>query len=1822
MADINQMFSALQAADAAGNADDARQIADMIRQQMSTPVEKPEDVGILAGTAAAAKRGVEQFGDIASGLGLAASKKFGTEEETRQRMQQIREEQRAPQATPGLSVADLERIYKERGLFAAAAETPKFITEQVAQMVPTSAAPLAVGAGVGAAASPFVTPIGGAVIGTLAGIGTYGIQQFGNFMVRQAQEKNDPRELDLATAAITAGATAPLGYFADRFTAGLGSIGSKKAGTEILKEISARQAAAQVGKRVAVGATEGIIAEAPLEVLEQAAERYQAGLSLTGDDAMNEYKEAFFGAAAAGGAIGGGTRGVSAYNEVKAAQAMPAPAPAEPPPVIAETPQAPVEPVVAPPGSPAGQDIEAAIREVQGQPMYPAEPSVVQPVVEPVPEGGVTTPVGAALTTPVTPEAEAFINKVQPKFAETVASIASDPNYYKVGKSSQVDVGAPIVTAPQFNKLFDTDQLPSANFGKIESVTTNNGQRIPVQYAVLDAKQIETSHNAEGQPNPEFFNTENPAIKTVAGNARAAGLKQAYAQGTATPYKDTMIADDLHGIDRAVIEGMEQPVLVRVVPEQYLTNEVLQGLTPSTFQQPAVTPVSGEPGVTTVTPVTGEPGVAPVTGKPTIKVVPQVNKAYQIEKPREQIAAEMKQMKTAPELAQWAVDNAPNAVAKHIAEKVKIRIDQFAERQIPMKVEVLNGNRRRKNAYGSSRYDPNQAGNFHLKFNGLDTSGKADRITGTRYSTVLHELIHTASQAQLYVLGRRAQAGNVDPAYKELESLLKIVRAQAKKDRLNPVTHPAARTGKYFDNVDELLAHGLTDEIYQDYLSGIKIGNQTAFSKLVEIVRKMLGIDSQYESALDALMRATETVFEPTADEIAGKMRKEGVGFGKGEQGKAQILKAVTSEEEQGATEEPQVDTKHRNFQGNPAPLARWTEPDNSKMDDFLYKMQDKHIDTKRILQAIQNKVGKIAENWDAYLKEELYHGRTATAIKRFLKDDLTPMVKEMKAKGISIEEFDKYLHARHAGERNNQIAKINPELPDAGSGMTTAEAEAYLAGLPEAKRKALESIANRVDKIIQGTQKILVKSGLEEQSTIDVWNETYKNYVPLMREDLEFSHSSGGTGGGFSTVGGASKRAMGSTKEVGDIFANIAAQREKAIIRSEKARVGRALYGLALLNPNTKFWLPINPDAIKDPEALAQELRNMGIPEEEIAEATRNIIQEPKQPYIKKTTDNQTGLVGYRVNPTLRRSDNVLPVRIDGKDRYIFFNPNNERAMRMASALKNLDAEQLGYVLGMTAKITRWIASVNTQYNPVFGAYNFIRDVSGAQFNLQTTPIAGEQAAVTKGVYGALTGIYADLRNERDGKEGKSEWSKLWRDFQEQGGATGYREQFAKSKEDLNIVESEMKKLDKGNIVKLKDKVFNWLSDYNDSMENAVRLSAYKVALDKGLSKERAASIAKNLTVNFNRKGERAQQLGALYAFFNASVQGTARLAETLVKRSPDGKYSISPLGKKIIGGGLMLGSIQALALAAAGFKDDEPPEFIRERNLVIPTGGSKYIAIPMPLGLHVIPNIGRITTEMVLNGGKDPAKKVGSMLGVFADAFNPIGNAGLSMQTLSPTITDPLAALAENRDNFGRPIAKQDRGTNPTPGYTRSRDTASIISKSLSEFLNYASGGTKYQKGLVSPTADQLDYLIGQATGGVGRELMKGEQAVSSIYSGEELPSYKVPLIGKFYGDVESQASQANRFYENITKMANYENEIKGRQKNRENVQEFLAENPAARLYSVANNYENQITELNRRKKDMLARNVDPSLIKRIEDQKTTIMKRFNEQVDSLEK
>jgi hypothetical protein len=237
-------------------------------------------------------------------------------------------------------------------------------------------------------------------------------------------------------------------------------------------------------------------------------------------------------------------------------------------------------------------------------------------------------------------------------------------------------------------------------------------------------------------------------------------------------------------------------------------------------------------------------------------------------------------------------------------------------------------------------------------------------------------------------------------------------------------------------------------------------------------------------------------------------------------------------------------------------------------------------------------------------------------------------------------------------------------------------------------------------------------------------------------------------------------------------------------------------------------------------------------------------------------------------------------------------------------------------------------------------------------------------------------------------------------------------------------------------------------------------------------------------------------------------------------------------------------------------------------------------------------------------------------------ADSFNPLGSTGFSLQTLSPTALDPLVAMGQNKDAFGRPIFRPDRATNPTPGYTRSREASSEIGKQLSYYLNLASGGTKYQKGYISPTADEIDYLGGQLTGGLGREIMKVGQAIKSTSTGEELPSYRVPLAGRFYGEVGSQAAISQRFYNNITEMANYEQEAKGRRKNKEDMSDFFKDHPDARLWRQANTIENKVNALNKKKRELIDKDAPKERLQQIEEQKIRIMDKFNNKVKALQK
>ena len=932
------------------------------------------------------------------------------------------------------------------------------------------------------------------------------------------------------------------------------------------------------------------------------------------------------------------------------------------------------------------------------------------------------------------------------------------------------------------------------------------------------------------------------------------------------------------------------------------------------------------------------------------------------------------------------------------------------------------------------------------------------------------------------------------------------------------------------------------------------------------------------------------------------------------------------------------------------AKVDELTSPD--AINTLIYNFQNKYIDLKNIKDRIVKMGGQITDLNDAYLGEETYHSKVMKRGKDFLANELKPLLQQLHNSTIKNDDFEQFLHARHAPERNAEMAKRNPNqaMIDAGraqavadvkalevqlqsamaknlatkaidaalvkaraekakwhgaqafqgtedernslSGMSDAEAAQIMAALPAGRRSAMNSAAAKVDAINAKTLDIQLASGLIDKASFDAIKKAYQFYVPLHRDEAHPDQSAHSIGQGFSVKGAGIQRATGSNAKVTNILGHIAMQREAQNTRAEKNSVVKRLYLMAAQNPLKDFWSIDKPPMIK-------------------------------------TIDERTGFVRSGVDPMYKNKPNVVMVRIAGKDVAIVFNEQNPEAVRLAEALKNLDGQELNVVERTFGRATRWIASVNTQYNPIFGLINFARDVQGAMFNLTTTELKDHKAATWKETFRLFkeitkSGFQLDKMNAAD--------RALWEDFQNNGGATGYRDMFANPEERTKALEKELKALDGGPVAKKLKAAAQWLSDYNESMENVVRLAAYKVSLQNGMSKERAASLAKNLTVNFNRKGAKAQKLGVYYAFFNASIQGSTRLAETLK----------GPAGRKIIAGGIALGVMQQmLGMMMMGGDDGEDewenvPDFIKERSIVIPLWkigkddpvpqgvyglhiektktGQLYGAIPMPLGFNVIPNIGRLFAEWATGGSDKPTgAQLAKLAGTIIGGFNPIGGTDL-WDAGFPTPLDPIVALLRNKDWTGKPIYREDMASlDPTPGFTRTKDSATPWAKGLAYAVNWSSGGTDYQPGRFSWTPDQIDYVIGTVTGGAGRELGKLAQTLAAPFSADELPMHKVPLFGRVIGSTAGVSGQSGKFYENIRTLNGFEREIKGRAEAGEDTEEYENSDQRIGLISDANGAEKQVKELRKRQKVKKAEG-DNVEVKEIDARIAEVMKELN--------
>jgi hypothetical protein len=725
-------------------------------------------------------------------------------------------------------------------------------------------------------------------------------------------------------------------------------------------------------------------------------------------------------------------------------------------------------------------------------------------------------------------------------------------------------------------------------------------------------------------------------------------------------------------------------------------------------------------------------------------------------------------------------------------------------------------------------------------------------------------------------------------------------------------------------------------------------------------------------------------------------------------------------------------------------------------------KLQDKYLPLRRTQEAIELVRGSaLDEGVNAYLAEELYHGRTGKRLDDFRTDAVEPLIQAINDEGLSLENVDSYLYARHAGERNARIAKINEAMPDGGSGMSNAEADVVMAGLASAgKIPALERVAKKIDAIIADTMTTRLDSGLLDAETAKLWRDTYKAYVPLRgfaEADLAATEEDGGrrprTGRGFDVRGKESQQAFGRGTKAADILANVISMHEEAIVRAEKNRVGQTFLKLVQQNPNPDMW---------------------------------EISKTETMPHINKTT----GMVEYGPDPLHTLKDNVLSVKVDGKPIYITIHHDG-----LARAMKNIGADTANGLLRAMQRINRYLAFVNTSLNPEFVLSNFARDIQTAAINLQGVDVKGIALRSLRDVPKALRGAYAGLKNQDGGA-----WSRHFDDYARAGGKTEFfaLEDVTQKRKRIEALLADINPDKLGKVRQLARAAEKAVQDVNGAVENAIRLAVFVNLRKSGATEKQAASVAKNLTVNFNRKGEWAGTMSALYLFYNASMQGTVRMLQAMRHR----KVQLVVAG--IVIAHILLDILNGLMAPDDDDKEnryDKIPAYTKNHNIIVVNPfaqkGDKSIVglkIPVPYGYNVFSTMGykigeQARSAMGIGKKRDPWKQAADLAVLALESFNPVGGEANLIKTIVPTALKPLYELETNRNFMDAPIMPEQPAYGPPkPDSERHFRSVSAASKWFAKELNELTGGNSVRPGGVSVSPETFDHWVAFVTGGTG--------------------------------------------------------------------------------------------------------------------------------------
>jgi hypothetical protein len=941
----------------------------------------------------------------------------------------------------------------------------------------------------------------------------------------------------------------------------------------------------------------------------------------------------------------------------------------------------------------------------------------------------------------------------------------------------------------------------------------------------------------------------------------------------------------------------------------------------------------------------------------------------------------------------------------------------------------------------------------------------------------------------------------------------------------------------------------------------------------------------------------------------------------------------------------------------NGYPPFSWQAKTYSRGDKIIYQAADKLVGLKKAEEEI-NRARALAglppiKNKDsAYVGEESIPGKIGIEVKDFQENVQRPYAKKIADSGIPIEELDEFLTFRHAVERNNRIQLRDPSRnvetnPGSGS-LKTGErlsnfyvkqimenrygyewddaSESWVGGNDRGKK--LMDLAADADGIVNSTIDRMIQGGLLSKDNAEALRGLYKYYAPLKGKAQEDDFADFvAVGSGLSTKGKEYKMALGRESASESPLGHIMLNAERTIARSVKNEsFGQKLVKLIKDNPNSDFWNVYSSSDPRFKQAVDTHYTYIG---------KESGMQGQRYPDIPKGMDRKD-FVKYVVikQDGLAKFDGDLIGAKDGEE--FFVELKDERLRR---AILSVNASEADNLIRKFSMVNRFLSMMNTSLNPEFVVGNFSRDLQTAIYN-----IVGEQTMqggkikdvkritrrVLKDVIPSMGIVYKGMRryNMKDGTlrsniTGISEADYLdFREFMESGAKADWF-YTRPAEEQVQTIQNMVDMANgtfTGNFRKGYEGVMNFVEDANSSVENAVRFAAFKAARDELLNSgvdraeavATASTLAKNLTVNFNRKGMQGDLLNALYLFYNASVQGTMNFARGLNVFDPGSSRTKQAMVASMIGFGALM--------AARGEEESEEnpdsgrsyyseiPDYIKERNIVImaepseaPKKGANniyldkngkeyankaqyYYTIPLPYGYNVFHVAGVKLFEMK-NDTISVEKASGDLLSAFLGSFSPIGFFPL------PTITQPFWELAKNENYFGSPIYKENFPTGvQSPASQLAMSSTRTPFKNAAKILNSLTGGNEYESGYMDVSPDALEHIAEFALGGAGTFGLRSMNAFEKWMAGEELESREVPFLRRVMGEPDKNIAVAD-YYDRKVKLEQKEAAIQGlrgadRIKYREQNQDYVT------MFGVLNSIERKLRKIRQMESQLRSR------------------------------